>query len=582
VWGADNRYCDLSGNWLGPGKDGNAELPRTCVRTALADTPAPGSTIAVHNATDLTNALASVICGQQIVIDAGITLSGNFTFPARGCDDAHWIWVMTAGSIPAEGTRISPCYANVASLTGRPSYHCLSPSAQMPKLVGTGGAAVPIGLAEGADHYRFIGLEITRPADNTTQGTLVLARNQASRIIVDRCWVHGATTAETRRGVWTSGWTHAAVVDSYFTDFHCNQNGACGDSQAVAGGTGNYPSGPIKIVNNFLEAAAEGTLFGGDVGTTVPADLEFRRNHYWKPFQWQLEDSGYVAGTGGAGGSMIVKNHFELKNANRTLFEGNLLENVWGGFSQQAYPFTITPVNQSNGCFVCNVSDTVIRYNKSAHSGGGMDWVPNAAGARAGAASRRFVFHDNVMDDINNTVYAASGVVFYLANSWPDNNWGDTQVTHNTALPLTTGLAYPHSVYLDHDRQHGDLYGLFNFSNNIYPGTPYPWRSTLGTTNGCGNSDDPITMLNTCFPGGWTSTNNIVVGDLGSYSETTHWPSNTFFAADWTAAQFVNFNGGNGGDYTLASGSPYHNAASDGKDIGADIGSVNTAISGVQ
>ena len=31
------------------------------------------------------------------------------------------------------------------------------------------------------------------------------------------------------------------------------------------------------------------------------------------------------------------KNLFELKNAQRVLFEGNILENSWGGFSQRGF-----------------------------------------------------------------------------------------------------------------------------------------------------------------------------------------------------------------------------------------------------
>jgi hypothetical protein len=42
--------------------------------------------------------------------------------------------------------------------------------------------------------------------------------------------------------------------------------------------------------------------------------------------------------------------------------------------------------------------------------------------------------------------------------------------------------------------------------------------------------------------------------------------------------QFVNFNGGNGGDYHLLPSSSYKNAATDGKDLGADIDAIQAAI----
>jgi hypothetical protein len=43
---------------------------------------------------------------------------------------------------------------------------------------------------------------------------------------------------------------------------------------------------------------------------------------------------------------------------------------------------------------------------------------------------------------------------------------------------------------------------------------------------------------------------------------------------------FVNFNSGNGGNYALLPSSPYKNAGSDGKDLGADISAVQAAIAG--
>jgi hypothetical protein len=43
----------------------------------------------------------------------------------------------------------------------------------------------------------------------------------------------------------------------------------------------------------------------------------------------------------------------------------------------------------------------------------------------------------------------------------------------------------------------------------------------------------------------------------------------------------VSYHGGDGGDYHLLSGSPYKNAGTDGKDLGADIDAIDTEIAGV-
>jgi hypothetical protein len=44
----------------------------------------------------------------------------------------------------------------------------------------------------------------------------------------------------------------------------------------------------------------------------------------------------------------------------------------------------------------------------------------------------------------------------------------------------------------------------------------------------------------------------------------------------------VNYNNGNGGNYQLQNNSPYKNAGTDGKDLGADIAGLQAALAGVQ
>src|SRR5207248_10909646 len=142
----------------------------------------------------------------------------------------------------------------------------------------------------------------------------------ADHIFIDRSWLHGTAQDETQMGVRYTGITYGAVVDSSLTDFHCvAMTGACTDSKAIGGGLGSSPGGPYKIVDNFLEAAGEIIMFGGGGATTTPADIEIRRNHFFRPMQWKLGAPGFVGGVSGS--PFLVKNHFELKNAQRVLFE---------------------------------------------------------------------------------------------------------------------------------------------------------------------------------------------------------------------------------------------------------------------
>jgi len=81
-------------------------------------------------------------------------------------------------------------------------------------------------------------------------------------------------------------------------------------------------------------------------------------------------DAGKHAFVGGPDGKpFIVKNHLS-SDAVRVLFEANLLENVWGGFTQAGHAIVMSPSNQhsksgANVCPLCQVTDVTMRYNRS-------------------------------------------------------------------------------------------------------------------------------------------------------------------------------------------------------------------------
>src|SRR5205085_5639883 len=102
-----------------------------------------------------------------------------------------------------------------------------------------------------------------------------------NNITIDRCYIHGDSVAGSRRGVLMNG-ASIAIIDSYISDF--KEVGA--DNQALAGYS---MTGPIKIVNNYLEGAGENVIFGGSdpsVPNAVASDIEIRCNYFFKPLKW--------------------------------------------------------------------------------------------------------------------------------------------------------------------------------------------------------------------------------------------------------------------------------------------------------
>jgi hypothetical protein len=562
-----------------PGQhDGPAELPRVYVKSALTDTPAPGKTVLVKNSDELKSALDQASCGDTIRLQAGSVFAGNFKFPAKLCDDSHWIVLRTSAAdseLPAEGTRITPCYAGVAALPGRPAFACSAPKNVMAKIVFDSKGSGPITWTGGANHYRLIGIEITRDSPGSVVYNLVLPQEKGAtdHLVFDRVWVHGTPQDETTRGIALGGSQYVAVVDSYFNDFHCVAvTGACGDAQTIAGGLGDRPMGPYKIVNNFLEASGENLMFGGGLATTVPADIEVRHNHLFKPLTWRPGSDGFVGGASGR--PFIVKNLFELKNGQRVLFEGNVLENVWGGFTQTGFAILLTPKNPG-ACPVCSVRDVTIRYSRITHAGAAIQ-IGNGLSDRGYAAQEgsHYSIHDLVLDDMKyEGCQKCNGDMFQITTTpaAPQTLWlHDVSIRHIT---LATDQARAGWVIAGPAGQQNMV-----FEDSIIDGGSKGYVNAGGGAAQCYFGQVVMKgVLDRC----WSSyrfDHNVIMNALPTHK----WPPENWPVGGHSQVGFVNWNNGVGGDYHLAPKSRFKNKASDEKDPGADIDAVSFATTGAR
>lgn len=516
--------------------DGPAELPRLHMGTSLASTPAPGKKSNVHESRDLQTALDAANCGDTIQLQAGAIFAGNFKLPAKPCDDSHWIILRTAAAdtaLPPEGSRITPCYAGISSLHGL-SLRCAATENVMAKIVGQ-----PPLLAEpGSNHYRLIGLELTQIPGKLAYSILNIS-DTSDHIIVDRCWVHGTTSDDSQQGVRFNS-SYLAAVDSFISDVHFN--GA--DSQAIGGPAG---TGPYAIINNYLEAAGENIMFGGAAATTTPSDIEIRRNHFYKPLTWRPDGPSF------GGIRFAVKDLFEIKNALRVLVEGNILENMWGT------AVVITPKNQNGKCPICTARDITWRYNVVRHAGNAFS-IANAP-SDSGAVSQpaeHISIHDSLFEDIDGDRWHGDGRLFFVGTCPQCQLLQDVSIRHITAAEG------PRSFLVIHDPAMLRI-PRFTYVDNIQSSGKY---GVLG----CGRT--PVGTWLYCFSS-LVFTKNLIVGDTGQI-----YPPGQFFASNWRSVKWA---GGNGAldSYRLAGNSKYKNAASDGKDPGADIDSLIQAMAGV-
>jgi hypothetical protein len=403
-------------------------LPRSYISTTFS--PPTGTSRPAHTSTDFKNALNSANPGDTIVLDAGAVYRGNFTLPAKTNPNNQWIYIVSSAysSLPVPGTRVAPVDA-----------------ANMPKIVSPYVTSTIL-APPGANHYRLVGLEVTTAS---TQGGTSTQNPYTSRLVdmqqlptgagvdsitVDRCYIHASPTIDARVGV-NANASNVAVIDSYISDIHQSTN----DSQAIEA---YYSNGPIKIVNNYLEATTENVMFGG-AGTYsgnpfVASDVEIRNNWFFKPLSWIK--SG-VGGTLPPNNQWVAKNLLEFKCAQRVLVDGNLFENVWPS-GQTGWAFNLKPLttNGSN----CVEDDITITNNvlKNVSSGISLlSYDPNCPATCGGpnyGEMKRVVIANNLilLGDTTQPGYAggyAWGMMLTSSMTMPQLT--DILIQHNTVIP---------------------------------------------------------------------------------------------------------------------------------------------------
>jgi hypothetical protein len=596
--------------------------------TAVSATPSPGKVRGPHSTTaDVQADINAAACGDEVLVAAGASL-GSITLPAKKCDEAHWITITSSGvsnpAFPPEGTRMTPCWSGVASMPNRPAYPCPKPEVLTFKIV-TPNAGNGIASQSG-DHYRIIGAEITRvPTGGAVIYNLVdLASGhaQTNHIILDRVWFHGinqdgnfpirrqAEDTSTTRAIYLGQSNHIAVIDSYFSDFYVtgsmSANGNS-DAQCIGGGVGGVPNsgwGVYKFVNNHCEASGEGILLGGSGGPPVtpagctimvncnldvPADIEVRRNYFFKPLSW----NGNTTVPVGVGWP-VVKNGFEMKVGARALFEANVIENVWYS-AQVGYCWSIAPKNQSSGrtpntptAPTALTNDFTYRYNYCYNVAYGIALYQSMdAGCRdcQSQGANGISIHDNLIGDNLNL------------GSLKAQSAGDAMELYATRDSTVRGLAQLNNVEISHNtfvRAVRSLAGFgadapgqmhnWTIQNNIFPNGNYG-VGPIGNGDGCDarfawGRNDFHGLLSSCVVN-WKADHNVVFNwQSGS------WPSGNTFYKNPNQVKFIDYRGGNSdfnpGNYALSPSSSLHNAASDGRDIGADIAALVAKISGVR
>ena len=153
----------------------------------------------------------------------------------------------------------------------------------------------------------------------------------------------------------------------------------------------------------------------------------------------------------------MVKNTFELKNAQRVTVDGNLLENCWSA-GQYGYAIVLTPRNSGSAPWT-RVQDVTFTNNIVRHVAG----VLNIAGfddSDPTLRTERITFRNNLFDDVNHTVYGTSAKALLVGDGAADLVFDRNTIIHtNSSVLYAYGAAMSGLVYTNNISQH-HRYGI--------------------------------------------------------------------------------------------------------------------------
>jgi hypothetical protein len=343
---------------------------------------------------------------------------------------------------------------------------------------------------------------------------------------------------------------------------------ATGVAATAVPGAGSLPAGTYayRVVARLMTAqgsmassaesveavAALGTTGGITVSWTPVAHateyLVYGRtpggaNQYWRTAMPSFTDTGTAgsSGTPPRASRWAVKNHFELKNAQDVLVEGNVMEYLWVG-DQAGYPVVFTPRNQNGTAPWVVVRRVVFRHNLIRHTAGGINILAYDDVAPSQQTNDIRIEH-NLFEDMTSSTWGSGSRFLQLGG-------GSNAITvnHNTVIGTTSSLV---SLY-------GGATTNFVFTNNLARHNTYGFMGA--------NSSPGLASINTFLPGSLITRNVLAGGDPSRYPAGNYFPSVAEFEAG-----FVNYAGG---DFRLGPQSPFKGAGTDGRDLGTDVDAV--------
>ena len=438
--------------------------------------------------------------GDIVELQAGALYYGEIKLPNKPLTDFVTIQSSAAANLPAD-KRVGPA---------QKSY--------MATIAARGGGKPAVSAANGANHYRFVGIEFTASTSDYNYGLVTLGAGErdAARlphdIEIDRSYFHPFRTGTVRRAVALNS-ASTTIRNSYIEGFAYPNE----ESQGICGWTGTRN---VHILNNYVEGGAENIMFGGadpDSADLIPVDIEIRGNHLNKPSEWN--------------GKFSLKNLFELKDAKRVRFTGNLLTNNWVGSA-----FRITIRNQDGKAPFSTVEDVVIKDNVINGAADGFNILGKDDTNPSQTLKNLTIENNLILNLAGGNGYDGSGYFIKIADG------EDITIANNTVFNSGNIVTF-----------YGEMPRNFRFSDNITGHGDYGIHGPIDMRSAAARDmfQNNIVMNLNCVP-------------PGDYAFP---PGNTIVQG----MRDVGFADPTGKDFRLGPNSKFRGKGRGGKNIGSDV-----------
>ncbi len=300
--------------------------------------------------------------------------------------------------------------------------------------------------------------------------------------------------------------------------------------------------GAVRITWQAVPDAAEYRVYGRSAGS---------QNQFWTVTTNAFRDTGTAGASGTPAGVATVwsvKNLFELKNARNVLVEENIFENHWKE-SQAGYAIVFTPRNSGGACTWCVVEHVRFERNIVRRVAAGVNLLGYDIPSRPTRQTQDVAFRENVFYEVGQDL-GGNGWVLLIGDEPRD-----VVVDHNTFSHTGTTFVFAYGGTATDPRE---MYGV-RLTNNAVRHSNY---GINGNHFGYGNG-----IISAFFPGSIVSGNYLAGGSASRY------PAGNLFAGTFEQ-QFVD---AAAGDFRLRADSQLRWGGTDGRDIGADSGALQSS-----